>query len=138
MVLPATVTRPIWRLGKNLRLTRFLAWLTWCPYCGVLPQIAHCLAMKYLLPGVRRARWIADGASRLARGAELYHEASDGLQNESHSAHPVSQMGPDRGLSVRRGGDRGPRCDAVLRHQRHGSTWPSGRLRRAAAPRERG
>ncbi len=51
-VLPATVTRPIWRFGKNLRLTRFFAWLTWCPYCGVLPQIAHCLAMGFLKAGV--------------------------------------------------------------------------------------
>jgi hypothetical protein len=36
----------------NLRLTRFLAWLTWCPYCGSLPQIAQRLAMRHLPIGV--------------------------------------------------------------------------------------
>lgn len=52
LVWPDTVTMPICRLGMNLRFTRFLAWLTWCPYCGSLPQIAQRLAMRHLPIGV--------------------------------------------------------------------------------------
>jgi hypothetical protein len=38
-------TRPIWRLGRNLRLVRRFEWLTLCPYCGDFPQISHFQAI---------------------------------------------------------------------------------------------
>ena len=69
-VRPATVTRPICRLGSNLRLTRFFAWLTWCPNCGRLPQISHALAMSYLPLEIKKR---AKTTRELGRGPELYH-----------------------------------------------------------------
>jgi hypothetical protein len=38
-------------LGRKRRLVRTFEWLTLCPYCGPLPQIAHFLAMFFACSG---------------------------------------------------------------------------------------
>jgi uncharacterized alkaline shock family protein YloU len=52
------ITRPVCRLGWNRRLVRTFEWLTLCPNCGPLPQIAHLRATKsgvYHLAGMAQA-----------------------------------------------------------------------------------
>src|SRR5258708_5719720 len=130
---PATVTRPIWRLGMNLRLTRFLAWLTWCPYCGSLPQIAQRLAMRqtpmWLVPNESPRHW-AVYRSRIVPWA------LHGLEDH-HPPRPVPPVGPDRGLTLRRGRHRRACRPGLLRRRGHGGARAARRRGRAAAQRER-
>ncbi|TMD71772.1 MAG: Asp23/Gls24 family envelope stress response protein [Chloroflexi bacterium] len=55
--------------------------------------------MGYLSPGLASNQRARGTAGTLARGAELYHELSHGLQDDD-GAHPVAAVGPHRGLSV--------------------------------------
>ena len=42
---PSTMTRTVWRLGIQRRFRLLLAWLTWLPVAGPLPQMVQTRAI---------------------------------------------------------------------------------------------
>src|SRR5512142_2916116 len=70
------ITKPVCRLGWNRRLVRTFEWLTLCPNCGPLPQIAHLRATKcgvYHLAGMAQTRQDPESVvpATLARAKEI-------------------------------------------------------------------
>jgi hypothetical protein len=44
----------VWRFGSNRRRRLLLAWLTVFPDWAALPQMKHCLAMRFLEVGAEQ------------------------------------------------------------------------------------
>jgi uncharacterized alkaline shock family protein YloU len=87
------LTLPVWRFGRNRRLVRTLEWLTLCPYCGALPQIAHLLAMV-----IRPAGGLANctiGGEVDLRAAEHAHGGPGG--GHEQSTQPALRRSRDLG-----------------------------------------